>query len=144
MDFKIPVSRGPRGGGRLLREREVYLQLTQQGYSNREAGRIVGIHSRTGKRWRNGWHSPPTGKPKPPITVEALASEPSRYLREAHPHRRPAAGECVRPAGRLARVQSSRAKDYVGEFNAALAPWRREPAVREFVQRARRELGVAA
>ncbi|MGW0583240.1 sporulation protein, partial [Streptomyces sp. NPDC002920] len=37
----------------------------------------------------------------------------------------------------LARVQSSRAKDYVREFNAALAPWRREPAVREFVQRTR-------
>ncbi|MFJ6738136.1 IS30 family transposase [Streptomyces sp. NPDC091279] len=55
----------------------------QQGYSNREASRIVGINPRTGKRWRNGWHSPPTGKPKPPITVEAPASEPSRYLREA-------------------------------------------------------------
>lgn len=44
----------------------------------------------------------------------------------------------------LARVQSSRAKDYVREFNAALAPWRRELAVREFVQRTRKELGVAA
>ncbi|MCX4826709.1 sporulation protein [Streptomyces sp. NBC_01142] len=44
----------------------------------------------------------------------------------------------------LARVQSSRAKDYVREFNAALAPWRREPAVREFVHRTRKELGVAA
>lgn len=44
----------------------------------------------------------------------------------------------------LARVQSGRAKDYVREFNAALAPWQREPAVREFVHRARKELGVAA
>ncbi|WP_260848906.1 hypothetical protein [Streptomyces sp. SLBN-118] len=44
----------------------------------------------------------------------------------------------------LARVQSSRAKDYVSEFNAALAPWRREPAVREFIHRTRKELGVAA
>ncbi|MCZ2524373.1 hypothetical protein [Streptomyces sp. HB2AG] len=35
----------------------------------------------------------------------------------------------------LARVQSNRAKDYVAEFNVALAPWRREPAVHEFVQR---------
>ncbi|MFJ2816845.1 IS30 family transposase [Streptomyces sp. NPDC087294] len=83
MDFKIRENRGPGGGGRLLREWEVYLQLMQQGYSNREASRIVGINPRTGKRWRNGWHSPPTGKPKPPITVEAPASEPSRYLREA-------------------------------------------------------------
>ncbi|GAA4914145.1 sporulation protein [Streptomyces coeruleoprunus] len=44
----------------------------------------------------------------------------------------------------LARVQSSRAKDYVREFNAALGPWRREPAVREFVHRTRTELGIAA
>ncbi|WTP20618.1 IS30 family transposase [Streptomyces sp. NBC_00203] len=82
MDFEIRENRGPGGGGRLLREREVYLQLMQQGYSSTEACRIVGINVRTGKRWRNGWHSPPTGKPKPPITVEAPASGPSRYLRE--------------------------------------------------------------
>lgn len=44
----------------------------------------------------------------------------------------------------LARVQSSRALDYVREFNTALAPWRREPAAREFVRRTRTELGVAA
>lgn len=44
----------------------------------------------------------------------------------------------------LARVQSSRAKDYVSEFNAALVPWRREPTVREFIHRSRKELGVAA
>jgi hypothetical protein len=44
----------------------------------------------------------------------------------------------------LARVQSSRALDYVREFNTALAPWRREPATSEFLQRTRTELGVAA
>lgn len=44
----------------------------------------------------------------------------------------------------LARVQSSRAKDYVREFNTALAPWRREPSVRDFIHRTRTELGVAA
>ncbi|MFD5147113.1 hypothetical protein [Streptomyces sp. NPDC058401] len=44
----------------------------------------------------------------------------------------------------LARVQSSRAKDYVREFNTALAPWRREPAVREFIHRTRIELSIAA
>ncbi|GGW96488.1 IS30 family transposase [Streptomyces chryseus] len=82
MDFKIRDDRGPGGGGRLTREREAYSQLMRQGYSNREACRIVGINLRTGKRWRNGWHSPPTGKPKPPITVEASAPGPSRYLRE--------------------------------------------------------------
>ncbi|MFJ6984043.1 MULTISPECIES: sporulation protein [unclassified Streptomyces] len=44
----------------------------------------------------------------------------------------------------LARVRSARAKDYVHEFTTALAPWRREPAVREFTHRARTELGIAA
>ncbi|WP_327064900.1 hypothetical protein [Kitasatospora sp. NBC_01302] len=44
----------------------------------------------------------------------------------------------------LARVQSSRALDYVREFNTALAPWRREPRVAEFLHRTRKELAVAA
>lgn len=44
----------------------------------------------------------------------------------------------------LARVQSSRAKDYVREFTDALAPWRREPAVRDFLHCARTELSIAA
>ncbi|MGW9173794.1 sporulation protein [Streptomyces decoyicus] len=44
----------------------------------------------------------------------------------------------------LARVQSSRAKDYVREFNTALAPWRREPAVRDFIHRTRTELAITA
>ena len=44
----------------------------------------------------------------------------------------------------LARVQSSRALDYVREFNSALTPWRREPRVAEFLHRARTELAIAA
>ncbi|MFE7120466.1 sporulation protein [Streptomyces sp. NPDC057654] len=43
----------------------------------------------------------------------------------------------------LAHVRSARAQDYVREFNAALAPWRREPAVRAFLHRTRTELGIA-
>ncbi|OXS30341.1 IS30 family transposase [Streptomyces sp. XY006] len=82
MDFEIRNDRRGGGGRRLTREREVYLQLMRQGYSSREACRIVGINLRTGKRWRNGHHSPTYGKPKPPITVEASACGPSRYLRE--------------------------------------------------------------
>ncbi|MHB9851271.1 IS30 family transposase [Streptomyces krungchingensis] len=37
----------------------------------------------TGKRWRNGHHSPTYGRPKPPITAGPSAIDPSRYLREA-------------------------------------------------------------
>ncbi|MFE3003440.1 helix-turn-helix domain-containing protein [Nocardia sp. NPDC059246] len=65
----------------MTREREEYFRLMRQGYNSSEACRIVGINVRTGKRWRNGWHSPPNGrKPKPPIYVEVSAS--GRYLRE--------------------------------------------------------------
>ncbi|MFE5290530.1 IS30 family transposase [Nocardia sp. NPDC056611] len=55
----------------------------RQGYNSREACEIVGINIRTGKRWRNGWHSPPRGaKPKPPVRVQVPAPGGSRYLRE--------------------------------------------------------------
>ncbi|MFD8803245.1 helix-turn-helix domain-containing protein, partial [Streptomyces atroolivaceus] len=83
MDFTIRENRGPQGSRRLTREREAYSQLMKQGYSNTEACRILGINRRTGKRWRNGWHTPNSGKPKPPIHMAASApSGPSRYLRE--------------------------------------------------------------
>ncbi|MFE7130934.1 sporulation protein [Streptomyces sp. NPDC057638] len=42
----------------------------------------------------------------------------------------------------LARVQSTRAKDYVRDFIVALGPWRREPAAREFLHRTRTELAI--
>ncbi|MEY9839555.1 sporulation protein [Streptacidiphilus sp. EB103A] len=44
----------------------------------------------------------------------------------------------------LAAVKSTRALDYVREFNTALAPWRREPAVRDFLHRTHKDLGMAA
>ncbi|MFE9965663.1 helix-turn-helix domain-containing protein, partial [Streptomyces sp. NPDC005525] len=84
MDFEIRKDRGPQGRKKLTRERAAYFQLMQQGYSSREACRIVGIDRRTGKKWRNGSHAH-IGKKKatPPIYQEAPPSGPSRYLREA-------------------------------------------------------------
>ncbi|MEU5664471.1 IS30 family transposase [Streptomyces longwoodensis] len=83
MDFEIRKDRMAGKARRLTREREAYFQLMRQGYSSMEACRIVGINYRTGKRWRNGWHSPPNGrKPVPPIYTEMPASGPSRYLCE--------------------------------------------------------------
>ena len=84
MDFEVRKDRGPQGRKKLTRERAAYFQLVQQGYSSREACRIVGINLRTGKKWRNGHHSPGGNKkPRPPISLEAAASSgPSRYLRE--------------------------------------------------------------
>ncbi|WP_330480026.1 IS30 family transposase [Streptomyces sp. NBC_00724] len=84
MDFEIRKDRGPQGRKKLTRERAAYFQLMQQGYSSREACRIVGIDRRTGKKWRNGSHAH-IGKKRatPPIYQEAPPSGPSRYLREA-------------------------------------------------------------
>ncbi|MER5785797.1 hypothetical protein ABT104_29390 [Streptomyces mobaraensis] len=83
MDFKIREDRQRRVGRGLTTEREAYFQLMQQGHSSREACGIVGTNVRTGKRWRNGWHSPPNArKPVPPIHMEVPASGPPRFLRE--------------------------------------------------------------
>ncbi|MFF1870347.1 IS30 family transposase [Kitasatospora herbaricolor] len=55
----------------------------QQGYSNPQACRIVGIDSRTGRKWRNG--SKPSGtqrKASAPLTAVSAPSGPSRHLHE--------------------------------------------------------------
>ena len=54
----------------------------QQGVSNAEACRIVGINRRTGKRWRNGRNPSGRHKAAPPIRSVVPPSVPSRYLRE--------------------------------------------------------------
>ncbi|MFI0983658.1 IS30 family transposase [Streptomyces sp. NPDC021093] len=77
----------------MARERAAYFLLMEQGYSTREAARTVGINLRTGKRWRNGWHSPPGGRkavppiypvpgPAPAPGSGELSPAPSRYLQE--------------------------------------------------------------
>ncbi|MFE3327251.1 IS30 family transposase [Streptomyces sp. NPDC059176] len=56
----------------------------QQGYSNKEACRVVGIDERTGQKWRNG--RKPTGKQRKALLPLGAVAEPSgtsRYLREA-------------------------------------------------------------
>ncbi|MYQ89598.1 IS30 family transposase, partial [Streptomyces sp. SID4936] len=83
MDFKIRESRTAQGPTRLLREREAYSQLMQQGVGNREACRIIGINEKTGRRWRNGRNADRLQKGAPPIHKEVPPSGPSRYLREA-------------------------------------------------------------
>ncbi|WP_371522649.1 IS30 family transposase [Kitasatospora sp. NBC_01300] len=54
----------------------------QQGYSNTEACRIVGITPRTGRRWRNGRSADRRQKAAPPIHAVVPPSGPSRYLCE--------------------------------------------------------------
>lgn len=54
MNFEIREIRSPQGRKKLSKEREHYLALVQQGVSNKEASRIVGVNPRTGREWRNG------------------------------------------------------------------------------------------
>jgi transposase, IS30 family len=82
MDFEIRADRTPQGRRKLSREREAYSRLVQQGYSNTEACRIVGVDRRTGNKWRNGRSGERNRKPVPPINLVVPASGPSRYLRE--------------------------------------------------------------
>ena len=83
MDFEIRRERTGQGGRKLVREREEYFRLMDQGVSSLEACRVVGINSRTGKRWRNGRHASGGRRAVPAIRAEAPPSGPSRYLREA-------------------------------------------------------------
>ncbi|MFI2190974.1 IS30 family transposase [Streptomyces sioyaensis] len=55
----------------------------QQGFSNRQACRIVGINLKTGRRWRNGRSADRKQKAAPPVRPVVPPSGPSRYLREA-------------------------------------------------------------
>lgn len=92
MDFKIRDDRKPQGPRQLVQERKEYLRLVDQGTPYEDACRIVGINSKTGRRWRNGRSAdrrqkaalPITGVVPPhlvPLTEEPAAS--SRYLCEA-------------------------------------------------------------
>ncbi|TYC69423.1 acyl-CoA dehydrogenase family protein [Streptomyces sp. CB01881] len=83
MDFEIREDRKPQGRRRLRVEREEYFRLVQQGYSNKEASRRVGVHERTGREWRNGRTDPNRFRaPARPERAPARTSGPSRYLSE--------------------------------------------------------------
>jgi len=82
MDFKIREIRTAQGPKKLLHERETYFQLMQQGFSNNQACMIVGVNSKTGRRWRNGRNADRKQKAAPPVRPVVPPSGPSRYLRE--------------------------------------------------------------
>jgi transposase, IS30 family len=80
MGFEIREDRAPQGRGTLDREPAEYFRLMNLGYSSQAACRMVGVNSRTGKRWRNG--ARPTGRHKwaPPVTAVPPAPVSPRYL----------------------------------------------------------------
>ncbi|CAM5563473.1 hypothetical protein KAURM247S_06388 [Kitasatospora aureofaciens] len=83
MTFDIREDRRPQGPRKLRAEREEYFRLVQQGYSSKEASRLVGVHPRTGREWRNGRTDPKRFRaPARPERAPSRASGGSRYLRE--------------------------------------------------------------
>ncbi len=74
------VAQGPRA---LVREREEYFRLVDQGLSSQEACRRVGINYRTGKRWPNGRNASGKAKASPAVLEPLAEPGPSRYLRVA-------------------------------------------------------------
>ena len=83
MDFKIREDRGKAQGRKILvREREEYFRLMDQGLSSAEACKRVGINYRTGKRWRNGRGASGKDKARPPVLAVLPPEGPTRYLRE--------------------------------------------------------------
>lgn len=83
MDFEIRQDRGkPQGRRALVREREEYFRLMDQGLTSVEACKIVGINYRTGKRWRNGRAASGKQKASPPALAPPPPKGPSRYLGE--------------------------------------------------------------
>ncbi len=82
MDFEIRKIRTAQGRKKLTREREAYFRLMDQGLSSAAACKIVGIDSRTGRKWRNGRNPSGMHKGAPPIRWVVPSSAPSRYLRE--------------------------------------------------------------
>jgi IS30 family transposase len=82
-EFRIREDRRPQGSRRLSAERAAYLRLVEQGYSSAEACRVVGVHLRTGREWRNGRHASSGHRAAPPAAKTAVpASGPSRFLTE--------------------------------------------------------------
>jgi hypothetical protein len=100
MDFEIREDRERSRGRRALsRERAAYLRLVQQGLSNKEACRIVGINLRTGRRWRNGRN--PTGKDVGALPITSAAPPDVRGVGQYPPRRAVSRVASARDHGRL-------------------------------------------
>jgi IS30 family transposase len=80
-EFKVREDRRPQRRRKLSAERAAYLRLVQQGYSNAEACRVVGVHVRTGREWRNG-RLPSSGHRAARALTDTAVPGASRFLTE--------------------------------------------------------------
>ncbi|WP_336624856.1 helix-turn-helix domain-containing protein [Streptomyces sp. TX20-6-3] len=92
MDFEIRKEGRPHGPTKLVKERELCLALVDQGMSGSEVSRIVGVNSRTGRKWSYGR---PEGRAKgprlrahdvPAVAVRSVSAKswPGRTVPRAH------------------------------------------------------------
>ena len=74
----------PGPGKPLTAQRELYLRLMKQGLNNSEACRLLGIHGKTGQRWRRGrrhrargreYYYRPITAPPPPVSARFLSED---------------------------------------------------------------------
>ena len=84
----------PGPGKPLTAQRELYLRLMKQGPNNSEACRLLGIHRKTGQRWRHGRRHRVRGREyyyrpisAPPLTVSARFLSEDERVRIADLHR---------------------------------------------------------
>nr|WP_233436182.1 hypothetical protein [Streptomyces anulatus] len=95
----------------------------EQGYSIREAARIAGSHLRTGRRWRNDWHSPPGGRKAVPPIYPLPGGDPLRSRRN---RLRPRV-TCVSATASTSRTVSGRRLPFGRWPSAAPQPFHHQP-----------------
>ena len=138
---------GRRGPAPLTDKRELYGRLMAQGMDNSAACRVVGVHRRTGTRWRYGrtyvnrvgdqWEYPPVISPRPPD-----AATPARFLSE---YERVVIADCLREgatfteiARRLNRSPATISREVNRNADPATGLYRPHAAQRSAVERRRR------
>ena len=125
-------SRGrKRGAEPLTAQREAFVRLIARGVSNAEACRVVGVHRRTGTRWRLGRTVNSSSGSEPhygPVTTTAAPGLSARYLSEDERiviGDRVRAGVSLRGIGReLGRPASTISREVARDRDAASGRYR--------------------
>jgi transposase, IS30 family len=119
----------PGPGKPLTAQRELYLRLMKQGLNNSEACRLVGIHRKTGQRWRRGRRHRARGREyyyrpitAPPRTVSARFLSEDERVRIADLHRLGWSTRAI--AGKLGRDPSTISRELRRNADPATGAYR--------------------
>lgn len=80
--FQIRPDRKPQGRKKLTAERAAYFQFMSQGMSPNAAAAAVGVHPRTGERWRFGQRKRPKKAKLVVVEPQSIRLSSCRYLSE--------------------------------------------------------------